>query len=438
MRNKHLKLIQGTKKEKKERTPLQKFFRKTAVSLGIILFVFFFTRTVFLWGYGMASSYVVKTVITEERVLEEKFSVEGFIIREEKVVTSPQEGYLIWALEEGTRVAVGREVAEIVSRPPVTDENWEFDSTVLRNDEQPQDLQENELDDGDFPVAENNPENYAIEENEDEIIDPKEIEYRTSVMVNRLRSALSVGDMEDAEKYYHQLKGISQEQLIVHSSFNPTNSKIISPFSGIVVYYTDGLEDFFQPSLIHFLSSQQLGSFEREGKEINFGQKIERGSPIFKIVDNYTWYFTVLVTPEQGEIFKDKNRVYLRFDFISPHETRVDVFHLEEEQDKTLVTFKVNEQLENFYLYRQTQAEIIFNHLRGIIVPEEALLTKGEETGVYTIEKAMVRFRPITVKKELEGSIIVEGLPAGRVVITNPRFFREGQYIPSQIEGKEE
>ncbi|UNC92850.1 HlyD family efflux transporter periplasmic adaptor subunit [Candidatus Contubernalis alkaliaceticus] len=437
MRKKHLKLIPGNKKEKKERTPLQKFFRKTVVILSIILFVFFLGRSVFLWGYGMASSYVVKTVITEDSVLEEKIAVEGFIIREEKVVTSPQEGYLIWALEEGTRVGVGREVAEIVSRPLYTVEYREEESHVLQNDEHEQDKQEKENDEGDneedLLVDDNNLENDAAEvfEENEELFDPKEIEYHTSVVVNRLRSALSAGDMEEAEKYYHQLKGISQEQLIVHSSLHPTNSKLLSPFSGIVVYYTDGLEDFFQPSLIHFLSSHQLGAFKREGKEINFGEKIGRGSPIFKIVDNYTWYFTVPVTPEQGEEFKDNKRVYIRFDFVSDYDVRVDVFHIEEEQDKTLVTFKVNEQLENFYLYRQTQAEIIYNYLRGIIVPEEALLTKGEETGVYTIEKAMVRFRPVTVKEEHEGDVIVEGLPAGRVVITNPRFFREGQYIPS-------
>lgn len=407
MRKKHLELIRG---EKKERTPFQKFLRKTAVSLLILFTVFFLGRAVFLWGYGMAASSLVKTVVTQERLLEEKVSVEGVIIRDEKVVTSPQEGYLVWTLEEGTRVAVGHVVAEIVSRPPEdSGENQDKDSSLP-------DYEETDLQD--------------IEK-----FDPKEIEYRTSVTVNRLRKALSAGDMEEADSYYRQLKDLSQEQLIVHSSLHSSGSKIISPFSGIVSYYTDGLEDFFQPTLIHFLNSQQLGFFEGEAQKINFGEKIGRGLPIFKIVDNYTWYFTVSVTTHQGETLSEKKRVSLRFDFVSPDETRGEVFHIEEEEDNTLVTFKINEQLRNFYFHRQVEAEIIYNHLQGITVPKDSLLIKGEETGVYTIEKAMVRFRPVDVKRELEGDLVVEGLPAGRVVIQNPRFFREGQYIPSPKEG---
>ncbi len=441
MRKKHLELIRG---EKKEGTPFKKFMKKTAVSLLIIFIVFFLARAVFLWGYGMAGSSLVKTVVTEEKLLEEKVTVEGVIIRDEKVVTSPQEGYLVWALEEGARVGVGHVVAEIVSRPP-GDIGESRESEVPFVDNEEQDLQDKKESDssngrnGDkYPVEESNQGPLAIEEkNEEEIFDPKEIEYRTSVLVNRLRRALSEGDMEKAGDYYARLKDLSQEQLIVHSSLHSTSSKIISPFSGIVSYYTDGLEDFFQPALIQFLSSQQLGFFEAEAQKIDFGERIGRGLPIFKIVDNYIWYFTASVTPSQGEILKEKRRVSLRFDFVSPHDTRVEVYHIEEEEDKTLVTFKINEQLNNFYIYRQVKAEVIYDHLKGVTVPKEALITKEEETGVYTIERAMVRFRPVKVKRELEEELVVEGLPAGRVVIYNPRFFREGQYISSLKESQE-
>ncbi len=438
MRKNHLKLIRG---EKKERTPFQKLSRKITVSLLLIILVFFLARAVFLWGYGMAASYLVSTVVTEERLLEEKMSVEGVIIRDEKVITSPREGYLVWALDEGTRVGVGRVVAEVVSQPPVDDgiegpvlEHEEKDITNMEEKES----QDEGNEDVDSSMLEDSPDSLYIDGgNEDETLDLKEIEYQASVMVNRLRKAIREGNMEEAESYYNQLESLSQEQLIVHSSLQAGSSKIISPFSGIVSYYMDGLEDFYQPSLIHFLSSQQLKVLNEEIKKISFGEKVGRGSPIFKIVDNYTWYFTVPVTPSQGEILQGARRLFLRFDFISPHDTRVEVYHLEQEEDKTLVTFKVNEQLDNFYLHRQAGAEVIYAHFRGITVPEEALVEQGEEIGVYTIEKAVVRFRPVEIKRELEGELVVEGLPAGRVIIQNPRFFRQGQYIPSQQEEQE-
>lgn len=438
----HLKVIKG---EKKERTPFQKLSRKITVSLLLIILVFFLARAVFLWGYGMAASYLVRTVVTEERLLEEKMPVEGVIIRDEKVITSPQEGYLVWALDEGARVGVGHVVAEIVSRPPGDD--GEVEGPVLDHEEQ--DIthrEEKETQSGgnenmDSSMGENGPDSIYIDgENGEETLDLKEIEYRTSVLVNRLRKAIREGSMEEAESYYNQLESLSQEQLIVHSSLQAGSSKMISPFSGIVSYYMDGLEDFYQPSLIQFLSSQQLNVNNDKVKKISFGEKVSRGSPVFKIVDNYTWYFTVAVTPSQGEILQGARRVSLRFDFVSPHDTRVEVYHLEQEEDKTLVTFKVNEQLDNFYLHRQVGAEVIHAHIRGITVPEEALVEQGEELGVYTIEKAVVRFRPVEIKRELEGDLVVEGLPAGRVVIQNPRFFRQGQYIPSQqeVQGREE
>jgi len=45
------------------------------------------------------------------------------------------------------------------------------------------------------------------------------------------------------------------------------------------------------------------------------------------------------------------------------------------------------------------------------------------------VEKAMVKFRPLEVVSSFEEELLVEGLSTGRLIITNPGFFKEGLYI---------
>jgi len=196
------------------------------------------------------------------------------------------------------------------------------------------------------------------------------------------------------------------------------------------VYFTDGLEGLFHSNNIEFLSVRQIEDIEANPRRINFGEKIEKGLPIFKIVDNYSWYFTVSMTSYQTDILRGKKSVNLKFAFAPREEVRAEVYNIKEEKEGYMVTFIIREHIQNFYIQRESEAEIIYNHYRGITVPLEAVVYKDDEPGVYFLEKAAVRFHPVKVIRQIGEKILLEGLSPGQCIITNPGLYKEGQYIP--------
>ncbi|RQD73108.1 MAG: HlyD family efflux transporter periplasmic adaptor subunit [Candidatus Syntrophonatronum acetioxidans] len=392
----HFHLIEGKKKEKGGKT--EKFKKAAVWFVAAILFLFIF-RYLFTWGFSRAASFVANTYIVEEKPIDSKFSREGIIIRDEKLIAAPWEGYLLWAVENGERIGAGKVVAEIVEE--VSSEN-----TVEENGEE----------------AGEGPDFY-------EVLEPVEVENKTGAIFDNLRENVTKGNMVMARDYFQELKYFSQE-VMVRKSFSSGKSEIVTPFSGIAVFKTDGLEDLLTPDNINFLSYEQMQDFEPNIRKINSGERVRKGAPLVKIVDNYSWYFSVYVNSSQAEKIRKEGRIYLKFNFAPGEEVQARVYNIEEDEDnRFLVTFMVTEHLKDFYMYRQARADIIYDRSRGVTVPSSALVYKEDEPGVYSVEKAMVRFRPVEIVSSFEEELLVEGLSRGRLIITNPRFFKEGQYI---------
>lgn len=394
MRKNNFHLIKGKKKEKDSR--VEKLKRAAVWFLAVILFLFIF-RHLFTWGYSRVASYFVNTYIVEERMIDNKFSREGLIVRDEKLITAPWEGYLLWAVEDGERIGAGKMVAEIVEEvsPETVEEEEELRETS----------------------------------NSHETLEALEIENKTGVMVDNLRDNMAWGDMITARDYYQELKYFSQE-VMVRKSFTRGKSKIVTPFSGIAVFHTDGLEDLLTPENVNFLSYEQMQDFEPNIRKINAGERVRQGAPLVKIVDNYSWYFSVYVNSSQIDKIRDQGRTKLSFSFAPGEEVTARLYSVEEDEDnKYQVTFIITEHLEDFYLHRQVKADIIYDSFRGITIPSSALVEKDGEPGVYSVEKAMIKFRPVEVVSSFEEELLVEGLSTGRLIITNPGFFKEGLYI---------
>lgn len=415
MRKKHLYLIKG---KRKERLPQGKKKAKKFFSGLIIIFLALFAvRFIFSFILNRTAAYLVKTHIVWEQLIEDKFAGKGLIIRDEKVVIAPQSGYLFWGVPEGSRIGVGKVAAELVQEIP-----QEFDNDSKRAD-------------NDAAAKYSGETSCEGTYQNDNTCDFAEMEYQTSLLVNQLRDSIINRNMREAQGYYERLKSLSEQLLLNNSSIYGTGSQIIASLSGMVVYFTDGLEGLFHSNNIEFLSARQLKDIAANPSRINFGEKVEKGLPLLKIVDNYSWYFIVPLTSNQVNILSDKNFVNLKFAFAPEEEVRAEVYNIkQEEEDGYLVTFLIKQHIENFHIKRESEVEIIYNCYKGIKVPVEAIVYKDEQPGVYFLEKATVRFCPVQVIRQIEEELLLEGLSPGQCIITNPKFFREGQYVPRDEE----
>ena len=87
---------------------------------------------------------------------------------------------------------------------------------------------------------------------------------------------------------------------------------------------------------------------------------------------------------------------------------------------------------ESVYQQRVYQIELPYNSERVIAIPKQALVRKRGADGVYYLHKGFVFWKEVSVSERwLEHDVLVveEGLEEGDVVVTTPRFVREGENI---------
>ena len=203
--------------------------------------------------------------------------------------------------------------------------------------------------------------------------------------------------------------------------------KVTAPVPGILIQQLDGLEGELQPQSMGEIRPGK--SMESKPQRVEDEQEVQQGSILFKIVDNYAWYFVTEMTHEQYELFRNVTSIPLRIRFAEEQELQSRSILLAEYDDTVTVAFELQKDLIEGFTERFADAELIVQGTRGIVLPSSALLLRGEETGVYLLDKSVVRYRTVDVLDVAGDQVVVEGLRMGFPIITNPSLVREGQRL---------
>lgn len=205
----------------------------------------------------------------------------------------------------------------------------------------------------------------------------------------------------------------------------------VAPVAGIFSPYTDGLEGLIYPYRNWQPDKETFLGFSPFLQHYASGQTIVTGAPLFKIVENFNWYYSLILTEKESEKLLENGRLWL--DFVFAREIiLVNSFHrVELEEGFYLVIFSLSRDLEDFYRRRWEKARIIYRREKRAAIPVSALITKEGKEGVLRLNRSTIRFAEVEVfkKDEAEGKAIVGGLDPGWEIVKNPRFFREGQRL---------
>lgn len=301
---------------------------------GEKLVYFLLTAVIVLFGIQAFYSFArdaltarfVRTVVVENGVLETIQSVEGVIVREERVVAAPATGKLEWLVGEGERLAIGTPVVRIKT----ADNNWQT----------------------------------------------------------------------------------------VHTSV-----------SGVIIMQLDGLEGVLQPQSMTEINVPLTRKIPFKPSRLSAGEEVRQGSLLFKIVDNFTWYYAIELTAGEYAGLSEQSSVTLRFSFAPDQDATGQPVVVEEDGDKVTLIFEMKDDVDGCFTQRLASADVITKRVRGIVLPTSALIERGDETGVYILEKSIVRYRPVDVIDTWQEEAVVSGLRIGFPVITNPNLVREGQRL---------
>lgn len=359
-----------------------------------------------------------KTITADNGVIEELVSSKAVIIKDEVIYKSETNGAISLLKKEGEKVGKGVQIAKINRS-----ENSSCSKELVEVEKQIELLEK-------------------MSDSKEVYKDDKEkIEDNIDIIMDELQNSIIKGNYNDASLYKNTLlESIDKQQLVtgqknlVSQSLdsllkrkddiinNLEKSEIFSysPKTGIVSYEIDGLEDIFS---VNKINGYKLSDFRIiDSNKINLLGKneIKYGEPIYKIVDNFTWYVMTEVDAKDADKLKEGKTISVR---INDDDKKIisRVVKLTKEKDKCLIILKFTDYLHEHYKERYIDLHIIINTYEGLIVPNKSITEKDGVKGVYIKDiSGIVKFRPVKILiSDDEHTIVSEGEGYNRQIELN-------------------
>lgn len=393
-------------------------FSLTNLKQGLVFYVFLLLALVVIvqlgyhWMGGQFLAWRLQVVEAETGIMQQELTVVGIVTRQEEVIRAPASGMILNMADAGERASVGAEMATlgILSRN-------NMESLRGSNQHKPdEDLWDQLLNYWrDIFPAENTVEDKQNEETiQDEEINQDE---ETNRMEEIETDQPEQSDTGINEPVIVQDETIFEELLVIYNE-NP----------GFVSHFIDGWENHSGPI---YIPQKDLEENIREGLFVFEGDLVETGEPILKIVDNWQWFFSIVVPLHPGSTLAGLQIIEIEFAF-APGEVvkaRRHKYEIDDADREVRIFYIIEKQLPGFDQARQTAASLIYRRQQGIIIPAEAVFEKDSGKGVFLNQGGRVVFQPITVIEKQEEKVMVDGLAPFSLVITRPGLVEEGQRL---------
>ncbi len=304
--------------------------------------------------------------LVETGKIEEEESVEGYIIRSEKVIKGNNyKNGIVQIKAEGEKVAKNSPVFRYYTKG-----EDELIEKIEDLDIKIQEAMSNQTDifSSDMKVLET-----QIEEKIDDIYTMKDIqkinEYKKDINSDITKRAKIAGELSPAGSYIKQL---IEERKNYENELNNGAEYISATDSGLVSYRVDGLEEILTPEKFSSLSVSML-----ENLNIKTGQIIGTSNEAGKIINNYECYIACIMDSERAKNSKVGDELELMID-----DQIIDakIQYVTDENDKRIIVFKIEKDVEELVNYRKISLDVIWWSKSGWKVPVSVLYT--EETPI--------------------------------------------------------
>ena len=236
-------------------------------------------------------------------------------------------------------------------------------------------------------------------------------------------------DDTDPDALRLQIDALQQElDSLLSQAENDTKAVRVSAagyFSGVV----DGYETVLTPDKLDTLSVPDYQSLQPAA--------VADGA-IGKLIHGDTWYYVTAVPADEARDVKAGDSVQVTFarDFYEKIDMRVERVGASEAGLRMLV-LSCSRYMQNVTLLREQSADVIFASYPGLRVPKDAVrVDENGQPGVYVLESAVARWKPITILHDNGESYVVEldktkttNLWPGDEVIVNAKNLYDGKVV---------
>ena len=305
--------------------------------------------------------------------IDRNIHLSGIIVRDEKVVKSKEEGNITYLAFEGEKVKPGTKICMVgdstviakiqedikkINEDILKEQNQRKEFSLVRKDIKNINYQIDDLVHKYMSTYSNRnySQLYAIKSSIE-----LEIEKKQSVLAQENSSALQ--ELVALKKEYE------------NKLFN--NSDVITaPKGGIVSYYYDGLEEKFSLDNFAQFSEKDLKT-SAELVDLSQNHNVKKDSPVFKIVDNYSWYILGTFSKELVEDYQVGDMIAIKLNGIHDSNLKAEIYNLKPLNDETMLfILRCTEQMPPLMFGRNIELEILRDNYEGIKIPVNAIVEK--------------------------------------------------------------
>ena len=206
---------------------------------------------------------------------------------------------------------------------------------------------------------------------------------------------------EDAALITRQLENAQQELTILQSAAEQDTAEITAPKAGYFSAVVDGYETVLTPERLDTLTVREYDELQPEDVGDAWAGKLISGD---------RWYFVTSIPAGElaGVEAGDRVRVTFARDFYS--EITMTVTRVgQNEAGFRLLVLSSREFMQSVTLLREQSADVVFIQYTGLRVPKDAVyVDESGQPGVYILESARARWKPITILHDNGESYVVE------------------------------
>ncbi len=352
-------------KQKKNATARKVVSKILLLITTIILIIYLIVNTI---GLIMSPT---DTYVVAEGVLNLSENVEAYVIRNEKVLQG--NNYMNGmekVVAEGKRVAKGDAVFRyyVNGEETIKSEISELDKKIVE-------AQKNETTIYNTDITTLQGKIRALEEKIYESNNIEEIQnYKKEIDEYTYKISNIVGELSPSGSYLKDL--INQKEELLKKLTNGAE-EIKAEESGTVSYRVDNLEEIFTTENFDYLSSKFLDDLN-----LNTGELIESSTQKGKVIREFYTYLAIVMDSDTAMKAKVGDNAKIKIG--TNQKINSEIVHINEEDGKRVIIFKVNDLPEKLINYRKVSLEIIWWEISGLKVPNSAIIN---ESGKNYIEK---------------------------------------------------
>lgn len=361
--------------------------KRVVTVVGALLLLVYVGYQIFISAYSP-----VMVITAEMRDEYETIETQGLVLRNETLITSQDDGFVFYRVENGNRVAKNGSIADVYA----DEESAAKQQQIANLDAEIAELKTIQQ------QGQNNKTNLEIitkqlKKIQSEIIAEVASPNFTDIdtMSDELSALMSkqqitIGHATDFSERIVELT--AQRNTLSKDNVKPIRT-LYSPVSGYFVNTVDGYETQIDEDEVLAMTTEQVKA------ELERSVSSDETEYVGKVVGGYEWFLACVVPADKLTNISVDGTVKVRLPFASNETIPVTVAAQNRDRNGDIaVIFRCDYISQDFSNIRSEPVEILVKQHTGLAVPDEAVrFNDKQEAGVFIQEGNMIRFRRIQV-----------------------------------------